>query len=262
MSFAKLDSNFAGSSLLAQGGLELAGFWAVLLSKKDAAGEIHDSLPKLAHDCYTTKGRVRELLDILAAPDPDSRTPDHDGRRVEIVREPRWCIRILNHERYREKDPTAAERMRRYRSRKAGVTGVTPVTPVPSASASVSVSGSGSVEGKGSGEREDVLRPQLPPEQRAEEATKGTIRGLQLKLGGMLTTLAEHPNSRIMVPDWCRKVTSYESKRNGGGAEARMVRGVADYRMISSIDRLERSIEDAQWWLEELEAGKVVSDAR
>jgi hypothetical protein len=59
------------------------------------------------------------------------------------------------------------------------------------------------------------------------------------------------------VTDWCREVTSYEG-RDGP------VRGVADYRTVMSIDRLERSIADAEWWLTQLQAGKaeVIHGAR
>lgn len=92
----------------------------------------------------------------------------------------------------------------------------------------------------------------IPPEQRAEIATQDCIRKLQLRLGALLCQLSEHENSRLMVPDWCRKVSSYE--REGG----RRVKGYADYRVIMSIDRLERSVEDAESWLAELAGGKVV----
>lgn len=103
----------------------------------------------------------------------------------------------------------------------------------------------------GSGE---VGAPPLPPapEQRAEDETRRTITHLQLALAGKLAALSEHPNSRQSLTAWCREVSSYER------ADGTKVKGVADYRTITSIDRLERSISDADWWLEELEAGKVV----
>ncbi len=91
----------------------------------------------------------------------------------------------------------------------------------------------------------------IPPEQRAEEATKAHIRKLQLNLGALLCQLSEHENSRLMVWHWCRKVTSYERKN---GLD---VKGFSDYRSVLSIDRLEKSIEDAEFWLERLESGVV-----
>lgn len=56
-----------------------------------------------------------EALQMLAEPDELSRTPDHDGRRM--VRVPGGFV-ILNYDRYRTKDHTAAERSRRYRDRR------------------------------------------------------------------------------------------------------------------------------------------------
>lgn len=54
-------------------------------------------------------------LGRLGAPDPESRTPDYEGRR--LVRVDGGYL-ILNYVKYREKDHTAAERQRRFRDRK------------------------------------------------------------------------------------------------------------------------------------------------
>lgn len=51
----------------------------------------------------------------LGSPDPESRTPDHDGRR--LVRVDGGYL-VLNFMRYRDRDETAASRMRRYRENK------------------------------------------------------------------------------------------------------------------------------------------------
>ena len=54
-------------------------------------------------------------LERLGQPEYDSRTPDHEGRR--LVRVDGGYI-ALNYDKYRQKDHTAAERSRRYRERK------------------------------------------------------------------------------------------------------------------------------------------------
>lgn len=150
MGFTKLDDNLAGSSLLAQGGLVLTGFWAVLLSLKGREGRVYESPAMLAKRCTSAKfpittAMVWEMLETLAAPDPESRTPDNEGRRIIIERSPRFCIVILNHQRYLERDETAAERARRYRERHGAsrVTGVTNGVPSlsPSTSTTEGVSG-------------------------------------------------------------------------------------------------------------------------
>ena len=56
-------------------------------------------------------------LERLAAPDPESRTPDFDGRR--LVRVDGGYI-VLNFMRYRDRDTTGAERQQRYRERHKG----------------------------------------------------------------------------------------------------------------------------------------------
>ena len=54
-------------------------------------------------------------LERLAGPDPESRSQDHDGRRMIRVD---GGFLILNYDKYRQRDYTAAERQRRFRERK------------------------------------------------------------------------------------------------------------------------------------------------
>lgn len=53
-------------------------------------------------------------LERLCAPDPESRTGDFEGRRLARVN---GGFLVLNFMRYRDRDTTAAERMKRYRER-------------------------------------------------------------------------------------------------------------------------------------------------
>ncbi len=98
--------------------------------------------------------------------------------------------------------------------------------------------------------------PTRLPADRAEAETQGEIRRLQNELGARLARLSEHPNSRDMVPAWSRRATAYKRK------DGTRINGVADYRTVLSIDRLERSIEDADWWLSELDKGPVAEAGR
>lgn len=66
-----------------------------------------------------------KALQVLASPDPESRTPDHGGRR--LVRVDGGFI-VLTYDKHRQRDETAAERMRRYRDRLGGVTASQRVT--------------------------------------------------------------------------------------------------------------------------------------
>lgn len=57
---------------------------------------------------------TRALVE-LGSPDPESRTPDFDGRRLVRIN---GGYLVLNWEKYRTRDYTSAERSRRYRARK------------------------------------------------------------------------------------------------------------------------------------------------
>ena len=54
-------------------------------------------------------------LERLASPDENSRSPEHEGRRMIRVN---GGFLILNYNKYREKDHTGAERQKRYREKK------------------------------------------------------------------------------------------------------------------------------------------------
>jgi len=56
-----------------------------------------------------------DALEKLGSPDPESRTPDHDGRRLVRVND---GFIVLNYIKYREKDSSTAARSRRYRENK------------------------------------------------------------------------------------------------------------------------------------------------
>jgi hypothetical protein len=105
--------------------------WITMLAMADADGCVVSSIPSLAKRAGVSREEVHTALATLAAPDPDSKTSDHEGRRIERV-DGGWLI--LNHRKYRDMRTdtqiATAERVRKYRERhKQGVT-VTNVTKV------------------------------------------------------------------------------------------------------------------------------------
>jgi hypothetical protein len=73
---------------------------------------------------------IQKGLKILSEPDPYSRTPDEDGRRIGLIDEHRpWGWYLVNHEKYKhlqDADTVRAqtrERVRRHREEKRLVTG-------------------------------------------------------------------------------------------------------------------------------------------
>lgn len=124
--------------------------WITLLAMADRDGCIEASLPGLAKRAGVERSHCEQALAMFLAPDPDSRTPEYEGRRIEAV-EGGW--RLLNYEKYREKASAeeakikAAIRQRRYRARhaksndsNAAVGQVTPCDPIADPSSPPSAS--------------------------------------------------------------------------------------------------------------------------
>jgi hypothetical protein len=130
MSFVKLDKGLLTSSLWIGGDAETVRTWVYLLLAADQDGMVYETLPAIAYGCKLPVERAAEILALFAGPDPHSRTPKAEGRRITIRREPQWSVEILNYLDYRLKDHTGAARAKRYRERAASrVTAVTDRDP-------------------------------------------------------------------------------------------------------------------------------------
>jgi len=125
--WTKLFSSIVTSSIWCEDDPTLR-VWIAMLALADADGVVEGSVPGFANLARVKVEQMRAAVDKLSAPDPDSRTPDHEGRRIEPIGGG-W--RILNYGQYREKaqekEGSRAPYMRVYRQRqKNGVTaGVT-----------------------------------------------------------------------------------------------------------------------------------------
>ena len=65
--------------------------WFTLLTMADPEGYVAAALPGIAHAANVPLAKAREAIALFEAPDPDSRTTAHEGRRIEKV--PRgWLI--------------------------------------------------------------------------------------------------------------------------------------------------------------------------
>jgi hypothetical protein len=97
MSFTKLDSGIVNSTLWLLPD-DVLRVWVWFLSQADANGEVRTAAPPLAHICRIPLERMREILALLEGPDPDSRSPVEDGRRIEKI-DGGW--RLVNYAKYR-----------------------------------------------------------------------------------------------------------------------------------------------------------------
>jgi hypothetical protein len=73
--------------------------WITMLAMSDKNGEVQAAIPGLAKRAGITIQECEHGLLTLLSPDPYSRTPDHEGRRIEVI-DGGWSL--LNHAKYRE----------------------------------------------------------------------------------------------------------------------------------------------------------------
>jgi len=96
--FTKLFSSIISSSIW-RAPKETKVVWITMLAMSDKDGEVWASVGGLADMARVTKDEARKALDELLAPDDDSRTKEHEGRRIEAI-EGGW--RVLNYKKYRD----------------------------------------------------------------------------------------------------------------------------------------------------------------
>lgn len=148
MGYTKLFSEIITSTIWAEPD-EIRIVWITMLALKDKWGVVGATVPGLAHLARVETEVCRKAIDKFLGPDGDSRTPDNEGRRIEVV-DGGW--RILNHEKYRrlmsadERRDYLAQKQREHRERQQVVnTRKQSSTGVTKESTSVSVSASESV---------------------------------------------------------------------------------------------------------------------
>ena len=73
--------------------------WITMLAIADKNGEVQGSIPGLARIAGVGVEDCRASINKFLSPDPDSRTKDDEGRRIEEI-EGGWAL--LNHRKYRE----------------------------------------------------------------------------------------------------------------------------------------------------------------
>lgn len=93
--------------------------WVAMLATADSDGIVEGSVPGFASLARVTEEQMERAVEILSSPDKRSRTPDHEGRRIESV-PGGW--RILNYGEYRAraqgKGAGRAPYHRQYRAKK------------------------------------------------------------------------------------------------------------------------------------------------
>lgn len=108
MSYTKLDSGITESTIWqAPDATRLV--WITLLARADQNGYVGASMPGLASLARVPMDACIEAIRTLEAPDPWSRTKEHDGRRIAPA-DGGWVL--LNHAKYRQKQSADDRRER------------------------------------------------------------------------------------------------------------------------------------------------------
>jgi hypothetical protein len=139
--------------------------WITMLALADAEGYVGASVPGLADAARVTLAECEEALATFSRPDPYSRTPDHEGRRV--VAEPGgW--RLLNYALYRagqdasERRRQNREAQRRRRARTSAMSAARQHVSTPSAQAEAEAEAEAEADGSGRARPREDTPPDAP----------------------------------------------------------------------------------------------------
>lgn len=136
MPFVKLNCNILYSSIWAENA-ETCKVWITLLAMADCSGMVAATAPGIARIANISLDATAMALQSFESPDEYSKSQDDDGRRIRRVD---GGYLILNYDKYRERDNTAYERLKKYREKNKGLRRNQPLSGVSSASVSSSVS--------------------------------------------------------------------------------------------------------------------------
>lgn len=89
--------------------------WITMLAMADRDGIVWASVPGLANRAGVSRAECDEALEMFLSPDPDSRTPDEEGRRIRKI-DGGW--ELINHSKHRDR-MNAEDRKERDAARKA-----------------------------------------------------------------------------------------------------------------------------------------------
>lgn len=99
MGYTKLFSEIVDSSIWSEDD-KTRLVWVTMLAKVDKYGMVSASVDGLAHAARVSEEECQRALDKFMAPDPKSRSQEHEGRRIKKVD---GGFFLLNHARYRNR---------------------------------------------------------------------------------------------------------------------------------------------------------------
>lgn len=103
--------------------------WITMLAMSDRQGRVWASIPGLANRARVSIADCQVAIDKFLAPDPYSRTPDHEGRRIEPI-DGGW--QLINHSKYvgqRDEESRRTYQREWLRKRRQNVSTIDPSRP-------------------------------------------------------------------------------------------------------------------------------------
>lgn len=118
LTFGKIYSSITESSIWCESH-QVIRVWCYMIAKKDSEGLVVGSPPAIAHNCHMSLEEFLECEKVLTSPDPHSKTPGEEGRRLRKIQ---GGYVVVNHEQYTGlKDTKRAAYMRDWRAKKVAV---------------------------------------------------------------------------------------------------------------------------------------------
>ena len=99
MAYSKLFGSILDSTIWCESD-ETRLVWITMLAMADRSGVVNASIPGLASRARVSIENLKKALEVFSAPDPYSRTPDEQGRRIRAV-DGGW--QLINYGKYRAK---------------------------------------------------------------------------------------------------------------------------------------------------------------
>ncbi|MFZ2644090.1 MAG: hypothetical protein WA117_24070, partial [Verrucomicrobiia bacterium] len=122
--YAKLFSDIVDSSIWDEDA-ETRIVWVTMLALADQTGFVRGSVGWLAAKARVSTETCARAIKRFESPDPHSRNPENEGRRIESFDRGWLLLNYVEHRDRLSNDRVAAQardRMRRYRERKRNVT--------------------------------------------------------------------------------------------------------------------------------------------
>jgi hypothetical protein len=106
VTFTKLFSSITESTVWCESS-DVRIVWIAMLAMADREGRVFGSIPGLANRARVPVEVCRSAINSFLSPDPDSRTKEHEGRRIQEI-DGGWIL--LNHAKYRRIQDEEARR--------------------------------------------------------------------------------------------------------------------------------------------------------